>query len=444
MIRILKNWCLVLISLVILGQLTAQDKSLAKLDSLFSHIESNNQGMGSLSLFKAGKPYYERAIGYADVSQELRATPDHKYKIGSVSKMFTATMIMQLVEEGMLRLDDRLYEFYPEIKNAELITISMLLQHRSGIEEYLKDVQPIQLANPISRQQLLTRIKQGSAQFKPDSKYVYSNSNYALLAWILEDITNQSYAELLAEHITTPLGLASVMVGNRKSGDQNFAYSYLKTEQWDLSVPWDMSWAFGAGEISATPSDVNIFLNALYNGKILRMESVQQMKDMNEGYGLGMFAVPFSTSYGYGHNGRIEDFSTSAYYFEDFDLSLCYISNGEVMPTNEILIAVLSLANGLPYEFPEFKEKKAIAVSVETLETYVGNYISATFPLDVKIFVEGTSLMAQATGQGSFTLTAVGDGEFVFVSAGIEMTFDVDSGSMTLKQAGMTNVFKKE
>jgi len=438
--RLLLLFCCLALSIVS----TAQDPVTAKLDSLFSHIEQNNQGMGSLSLFKAGKPYYSKAIGYTDLAAEKKASTATRYKIRSISKTFTATMILQLVEEEQLSLDHRLNEFYPEVKNAELITIQHLLQHRTGIQDYLLSIEASDLITPQSKEELLARIITGPSVFAPDSKYEYSNSNYALLGWILEDITGKSYAELLAERITTPLGLSSTVTGNTDLADPLASSSYHMRAEWEPAGEWDMSWAFGAGEISSTPTEVNAFLNALLAGELVSPEIVTQMKDLNEGYGLGMIAVPFGISMGYGHNGRIENFNSSAYHFEDFDLSICYISNGDVMATNDILIAVLSIANGLPYEFPEFIEMVPIDVPLEELKTYEGNYVSASFPMDIKVFLSDETLMAQATGQGPFPLTGVGDGEFVFKAAGINMKLDASTRDLTLKQAGMTTVFSKE
>lgn len=422
----------------------AQDATISKLDSLFSHIEQNNQGMGSLSLFKDGKPYFSRAIGYAVLESDKKATTASRYKIGSISKTYTATMIMQLVDEGKLNLDQKLSDFFPKIQNSKSITIKHLLGHRTGIPEYLKEITEEDLAQPVTHETVLSRIEGNESIFTPDSKYEYSNSNYFLLGLILEEATDKSYAELLSEKILEPLELKNTYSGNGSAIDESQTYSYRKTAEWEKIPAWDMSWAYGAGEITATADEVNVFLNALMSGKLVSIESVALMKDINEGYGLGVFAVPFRLAQGYGHNGRIEDFSSNAYHFETMGMSICYISNGEVMPTNDILVGVLTIASGMTYEFPEFKEHSIIEVPEEKLKTFEGNYVSETFPLDVKVFLSDGSLLAQATGQGPFPLSAVGESEFVFVQAGIEMSFDVSTGMMKLKQAGMTNVFKRE
>ena len=102
---------------------SAQTFDKAKLDSFFSLLEKNNKGMGSISIFKEGKEVYTKSIGYADVEHGLKADNETVYRIGSISKTFTATMVMQLVESGKLALEDKLSKFYPDVPNAEKITI---------------------------------------------------------------------------------------------------------------------------------------------------------------------------------------------------------------------------------------------------------------------------------------------------------------------------------
>ena len=123
--------------------LFAQDFDISKMDSLFSTINTNQRGMGSISIFNDGKEVYKNSIGFADVAMGIRANSTTKYRIGSISKSFTAAIIMQLVDEKKINLDTRLSEYYPDIVNAEGISIESLLRHRSGIfnftnaEDYL-------------------------------------------------------------------------------------------------------------------------------------------------------------------------------------------------------------------------------------------------------------------------------------------------------------------
>ena len=115
------------------------DPRLRKIDSLMTHFTRNNKFMGALTIREKDKVVFEKAYGYADVANNLKANADTKYKIGSITKMFTAAIIFQLIEEKKLTLDTKLSKFYPQIKNADKITIGNLLQHKSGIHNYTDD-----------------------------------------------------------------------------------------------------------------------------------------------------------------------------------------------------------------------------------------------------------------------------------------------------------------
>ncbi len=421
--------------------LQAQDFNAALMDSFLLHLYQNDKGMGSLAVMKGDQLIYTGVVGMADVAKGKEATVDTRYKIGSISKTYTATMIMQLVDAGHLELSTSLSKFYPEVTNAKSITIRHLLSHRTGIPEYLEDISEAQLSKPISVEAMIKQISVAPSDFAPDAKYEYSNSNYYLLACIAERVSGQSYNELL-QQLCQRVGLKNTTVGNQDAMAMT-AKSYGWLEKWQSIPAWDMSWAYGAGGISSTAAEAAYYMYALQSGKILSAASTAEMKKINEGYGLGLFTVPYGQYRGCGHNGRIENFESSAYHFPDLDLTFAYLSNGLSLNNNDVLLGILSVAIDGQFEFPDFTPKTEVKLSAAQLQLFEGEYKSGTFPLDVKVFLSGEALMAQATGQGAFPLTAVGEAEFVFEAAGIEMSFDTAKNSMTLKQAGMVNVFER-
>lgn len=427
--------------LLCMTSMQAQDFNPALMDSFLLHLYQNNKGMGSLAIMKGDQLIYRGVVGMADVVKGKTATVDTRYKIGSVSKTFTATMIIQLVDAGQLQLSTHLSSFYPEITNAERITIRQLLSHRTGIPEYLEDKSEAQLSKAVSVETLTKEISKLPSKFEPDAQYEYSNSNYYLLACIAEKISGQSYNTLL-QHLGQKVGLKHTTAGDQETGDM-YAKSYGWLQEWKPMLAWDMSWAYGAGAISSTAAETAQYMYALQSGKILSEASTAEMKKINEGYGLGLFTVPYGKYRGCGHNGRIENFESSAYHFPEIDLTFAYLSNGLSLNNNDILLGILAIAIDGQYDFPDFTPKTEVQLSAAQLQLFEGEYKSATFPLDVKVFLSGEALMAQATGQGPFPLTAVGDAAFVFEPAGIEISFDTSQNSMTLKQAGMVNEFKR-
>ena len=140
-----------------------------KMDLFFSRIEEKNLGMGSISIFKDGKEDYQTSFGFIDVENSISANSDSKYRIASITKAFTATMIMQLIEEGKLTLETKLENHFPEIPNAELITIEQLMNHRSGLFNFTEGVyEPEDRIQPASRQKLLDIFIANGTNFSPD------------------------------------------------------------------------------------------------------------------------------------------------------------------------------------------------------------------------------------------------------------------------------------
>ena len=428
-------------ALLLISTLQAQEFNTALMDSFLLHLYQNDKSMGSLAVMKGDQLVYARAVGMSDIENQITATKDTRYKIGSISKTFTATMIMQLIDAKKLTLETPLSQYYPDVKNAEKITIRHLLSHRTGIPEYLKEVNALQLATLISKENLVERIEGYDSDFEPDAKYVYSNSNYFLLGAMAETISGLSY-EALLQNLIGDLEMPTTQSGQQtKTHAEATSYGWLTT--WEKIPAWHMSWAFGAGEITSTASEVAHYMHALQSGKILSEASTAEMKKMNEGYGLGLFTVPYGKYSGYGHNGRIENFESSAYHFPDLDLTFSYLSNGLSIPYNDVLLGILGISINNELDFPDFTPKETVELTKEQLTTFEGEYKSATFPLDIKVFMSEATLMAQATGQGAFPLTPVGESEFTFEPAGINLLFDAAENTVKLSQSGMVNVFKR-
>ncbi len=406
----------------------------AKLDSYFDTLESANKFMGSVALSQNGKVIYTKAIGYSDVESNKKANTESCYKIGSISKTFTAVLVFKSIEQNKLSLSQTIDKFFPQIKNANKITVSHLLHHRSGIHNFTNDANYSSYAeNPISEKDLLDIIIKAGSDFKPDSKADYSNSNYVLLSFILERIHKKTYAELLGEYIIKPLDLKRTSIGQKINLNNNDCNSYVFEGAWIKGIETDPSVPLGAGAIVSTPTDLIAFSNALFHGKLINAKSLELMKEAQDGYGAGLFESPFYDKKSYGHTGGIDGFSSNFSYIADGDVSMAIISNGNNYSINKISIALLSAVYGMDYSIPSFT---VIEVSDEILKQYVGVYSSSNFPLKVTVSIENNVLKAQATGQSSFPLEASAKDEFKFNLAGIVLQFDTTKHTMLLKQGG--------
>lgn len=421
---------------------SAQNLNTEKLDQYFETLDQHSKFMGTVAISSNDQIIYKKAVGYSDIENNRKSDTETQFKIGSVSKTFTAVLIFKAIEENKLKLDTKLSKFYPQIKNSEKITIKNLLNHSSGIYSITDDETYLSWnTQEISETDLINKIIEGGIDFEPNTKSEYSNSNYILLSFILEKAFKKSYSQLLEKYITKPLNLKNTYFGKSKNSDQNIANSYLFNEVWQLETDTHPSIPMGAGAILSTPSDLVVFINALFEGKILKKENLAQMKTFENNFGLGLFQFPFENHSGIGHDGAIDGFKSVLSIFEKEKISYAIISNGSNYNMNLITNTMLDALFNDNYNIPEFKE---IDFSAEELDKFAGIYTNPDLPFKIEIKAENMKLTAQATGQSAFPLEAVDKNIFTFDKAGIKLIFQPENKIMILNQAGQEFELKKE
>lgn len=439
-----------LLLFVCVFNVSAQSFDTAKLDQYLTALESNEKAMLSLAIVKNGKPIYQNSIGFTDAKNQQKANKDTQYRIGSITKVYTATMIFQLIEEGKLSLDTKLAKFYPKVKNAAEISISMLLGHRSGIQNFTDTPNYSQyMTQPKTKAEMISLIEDLDSDFKPNSNAKYSNSGYVLLGFILEDITKESYARQLQKRIANKINLDRTVYGGPVNVEDNQAKSYTHNGAgWSPASVTDMSIPHGAGAIISTPTEVARFLSSLLEGKLVSADSLTKMKEIDQGFGRGLFQFPFYDKQAYGHTGGIDGFSSQAAIFDQDDVAFALTSNGTNYPMNDISIAILSIYYGRPYDIPDFAQKP-IKLSKNDLVKYEGVFSSQDIPLKITMKVNNGQLTAQATGQQALNLTPYSSLDFRFDPAGIIILFEsddnkVDYSQFNLKQGGGIFQFSRE
>jgi CubicO group peptidase (beta-lactamase class C family) len=424
------------------GTSFAQEHKFLALDSLFQILDENNRFMGSLSISENGKVTYSKTIGKADLASGKSSDNLTKYRIGSISKMFTACLIFQAIEENKLSLKQNINRFFPKITNAKEITIGNLLNHRSGIHNYTNDTSYFNYYTELkSQKEMLEIIQAGGSDFKPNSKAEYSNSNYILLSFILEKIYKKSYEELLELKIIQPLGLKNTYFGKKLELAKNECASYRFSGKWELEKETNSSVSLGAGGIVSTTEDLLFFITNLFEGKIIQASSLEQMIKIEDGFGMGIFSVPFYDKKGFGHTGGIDGFSSFLYTFPEEKISIALTSNGSRFNNNDISIAALSACFDLPLQLPSFSE---LELRSEDLDKYLGSYANSEIPIKISITKDSLSLIGQATGQPSFTLETIGKDSFEFSPAGVEIQFIPEKNLLILKQGGGEFTFTRE
>jgi D-alanyl-D-alanine carboxypeptidase len=419
----------------------------SKLDSLITAIDINNRAMFTVSIAEKGNVIYHRSVGFIDTNMSVKANETTKYRIGSITKMFTSIIILQLVEEKKLTLDTKLSRFFPKVKNAAKITIEDLLCHQSGIHNFTSDSLYLTYYTlPKTKKELVGLINSGKSDFEPTTVQEYSNSNFVLLGFIIEDITHKTFAENLQDRIVKKIGLNNTYYGSKAAVSKNEARSYKwKNGKWEADSETDMSIPHAAGAIVSTTDDLVKFAHALFSGRLISQASINNMITFRHEWGLGIFPANFSGKKGYGHNGGIDEFGSQLKYLIDDSLSVAITCNGAHYSMKDFMKGVLSCYYDQPYSIPTFIEYK---VAGNLLNLYSGIYSSAELKMDLIFTVNGESLIAEATGQPPITLEAESDSVFNFTEAAAVFNFiKSDDGSedkVILKQGGKEFIFLRK
>ncbi|OCA77885.1 hypothetical protein BBH99_10620 [Chryseobacterium contaminans] len=339
-----------------------------KLDDFLNYMVQNNQEIGSISIFRNGTEVYKRDFGQNLLPANTVYDQNTGYQIGSISKLITAVMLFQLIEHGKLSLNEPLSTFYPEIPNAENITIQTMLNHTSGLGDYVgkADKKNWLFEGPVGDKAIIDVIKKSDMQSKPGEKLRYSNSAYFLLSRILEKIHNKPYNEILKENILNkaPMPHTFSVLDNPKNIFKS--YEFIK-DSWTEVKDFDFHNCIGLGDITSTPEDLNIFINALFNGKFIKKETLDLMisNKKEKVFGPGIMKVPFYNIISYGHGGDTAG-SHSILAFEPTDqLSYAITINGQNFPHNSFYIALMNLVYGRDYQYPVFSNAKVPVADLE-------------------------------------------------------------------------------
>jgi len=387
----------------------------AKLDSLFDNLQNHNLAIGGVAISFDNKVVYQRSFGKDQVLQT-------EYRIGSISKMFTAVLTYQLIDEKKLSLHEKLSNYFPDLPNAERITIAELLGHRSGLANFTNNTNYDEWKDqPKTHEQLLLMIKNQKPDFEPNAKADYNNSNYLLLSYILEKIYHKPYKEIVNERVIKRLKLNNTYYGVKPGFQpgEAISYHYINSE-WKQDKAAYLDNFSGAGAIISTPPNMLKFINALFEGRLISKSSLDTMKTMRDGYGKGMFPYGDENHDGFGHNGKTEGFGASLQYYPENKLAIAYCTNGEVYPKAQILDDIFKICFNLPCTLPSFQP---VPIAALTLDTYIGSYSSDDGNMQVSVTSDKGQLVLTTKGH-PFTLVTLSDHEFWSMAFGFFFEFE--------------------
>lgn len=411
-----------------------QNFNAGKLDSLFNSLTKNNLAIGSVAISSGGKIIYQRSFGKGqDATTE--------YRIGSITKVFTAVLVYQCIEEGKLLLTDKLSNFFPELPGSNAITIAQLLGHRSGLANFTNNTNYDEWKDkPKTHDELLAMIKNQPPDFAPGGKADYNNSNYLLLSYMLEKIYKLSYKDIVTARVIKKLGLTHTYYGSKAGFQPNEAISYKYfNNEWKQDRAAYLDNFSGAGAILSTPADMLHFINALFTGKLISRASLDTMKAIRDGYGMGLFPYGDEQYTGFGHNGKTEGFGSSLQYYPQNNIAIAYCTNGEVYPKAEILDDIFAVCFNKPVAIPSFTP---VTVAAGLLNSYTGLYSDTKTGMQLTSTLDSGRLILNVKGQ-PFTLQPLSNNLFWNIPFGFFFQFR-DSNELVIRDVDDVYVLHKK
>ena len=352
--------------IVIASQVSAfaQDKA-RKIDELVTLYHNYGQFNGAALVAENGKVIYKKGVGLANMEWNTPNEPDTKFRLGSITKQFTATLILQLVEEGKIKLDGKVSDYLPDYRQdtGAKITIHHLLSHTSGVPNYTAAPGFFENVsrNPFKVDDFIKKYASGDLEFEPGAKFNYSNSGYFLLGAIIEKVTGKPYEQVLKEKITEPLGMKNTGYDHYGTVLNKRAAGYIKTPGGYQNAPYlDMTIPYAAGSLYSTVEDLYLWDQALYGDKVISAASKELMFKPNlENYGYG-FAIK-KTTLGPSkivvpvieHNGGINGFNTTIVRLVgDKRLVVLLDNTSQGSYLDGMALAITNILYDQPYESP--------------------------------------------------------------------------------------------
>jgi CubicO group peptidase (beta-lactamase class C family) len=407
----------------------------ARLDAVASAYATDKRFMGSVLVLDGDRVLLDRGYGEANRDWAIPDAPDVKFRIGSLTKQFTAALILLLQQDGKLSLSDPIAAHLPDAPAAwSKVTIFQLLHHVSGIPDFTEDPRfPVWSASPRTPKEILALVADKPLDFPTGSKFVYSNTNYEILGAIIEKVSGKTYAEMLSSRLLGPLGLKDtgldaddLILPHRALGYRREGEGWVYAHSESLSVPW------AAGAMYSTTGDLARWARALYGGKVLGPESLKQMTTPGLGaYAMGLIASSQAGGPLIWHNGGIEGFHSYLGWRPQSRVTVVVLANDQGSPDEVIAGKLIDVAEGRSVILPA--ERKAVAIATADLAKFTGAFTIAEQPEPIRFEVQDGALVF---GQSRRPLTYLGatGGHPLFWDAArdIEVEFVPDAkGAMT-------------
>ncbi len=369
--RLKKTLFLLILSFATATAAIAQDHA-KSIDEMVKKYQEYGQFNGAVLVAENGKVILKKGYGMANMEWGIPAAADTKFRIGSVTKQFTAAMILQLADEGKIKLDAKMTDYLTDYRKdtGDKVTIHHLLNHTSGIPSYTTaEFFREYSRDPYSVDEFVKKFSSGDLEFEPGSKFAYNNSGYFLLGAIIEKVTGKSYEENLKTRITAPLGLTNTGYDNNSPLIKNRAQGYEKSPEGFVNAAYlDMGLPYAAGSMYSTVEDLFKWDQALYTDKVVSAKSKALMFTPGlQNYGYGFFirdrkiGKTEKTTKEISHGGGINGFNCLFTRLVDGKNLVIILDNiGQGRYHGAMTNNVVSILNGLPYDPPKMSIAEAL------------------------------------------------------------------------------------
>jgi CubicO group peptidase (beta-lactamase class C family) len=420
------------VSLILLFATASMAQDLARMEQVIDSYVSSKTFMGSVLVARGDAILLNKGYGSANLEWNIPNSPTTKFRLGSVTKQFTAAAVLLLEERGKWKTDDLVKKYMPDAPAAwDRITIFHLLTHTSGIPNFTgfpdyRSLEPF-ASTP---EKLVARFRDKRLDFQPGEKWSYSNSGYVLLGYLLEKVSGETYEKFILENIFVPLGMKDSGYDSNTAIIPRRAAGYERAKNGPLNAGFiHMSIPFSAGALYSTTEDLLRWERGLFGGKVLSAASLAKM------------TTPFKNDYACGvgvrtagghkvvdHGGGIEGFNTFLAYYPDDRLTVAALGNLNGSAPQEIATRLAAVAHGEKVTLPS--ERKEITVAPAILARYVGTY-QLMPKINMMITLDGAQLVSQISGQGKVPLFAMSETKFFPKVVDAELEFGKDEKGTT-------------
>jgi CubicO group peptidase (beta-lactamase class C family) len=414
----------------------ASQSDVSRMEQVVESYVSDKTFMGSVLVARGDHVLLSKGYGSANLEWNIPNSPTTKFRLGSVTKQFTAASILLLEERGKLKTDDLVKKYMPDAPAAwDKITIFHVLTHTSGIPNFTSFADyPSQEPFDTTPEKLVARFRDKPLDFEPGEKFSYSNSGYVLLGYLVEKASGENYAKFVQENIFGPLGMKdsgydsnSAIIPRRAAGytpDQPPNGERVNAGFIHMSVP------FSAGALYSTTEDLLRWEQGLFGGKVLSAASLAKMTTpFKDDYAFGLTVTTQDGHKRIQHNGGIEGFNTALAYYPDDKLTVAVLSNINGAAPDQMYLKLAAVAFGGQVKLPS--ERKEITLAPEILKQYAGTYEIAP-KINMMITLANGQLSGQVSGQGKLPLFAESETKFFYKAVDAQIDFGKDDKGLYL------------